>query len=73
MIYVYELITINKNCYWKHSLYPDGTLFSEYIKSNLTRGNLSTEVLKEKTKVLNNNEVEKFKSKNKDFLSFTIE
>lgn len=73
MIFVYELKTINKNCYWQHYLYPDGTLSSEYIRSKLTRGNLSTEVLKEKTKVLNNNEVEKFKTKNKDFLSFTTE
>jgi len=68
---VYELKTINSNCYWKHSLYEDGTLFSEYLKVKIIRGNCSIDTIKEKTVTLNQFQIEKFKIKNKKYFAFS--
>jgi len=72
-IFVFELKTINKNTYWKHTLYPDETLLSEYIKSKKSRGNCSTETIKEAQKQLTNKEAQDFKEVNKDFLAYKYE
>jgi len=68
---VYEIRTINSNCYWKHSLYSNGTLFSEYLKEKITRGNCSIETIREKEKSLTQDQIEKFKLKNKQYFSYS--
>ena len=71
MVIVYELKTINSNCYWKHSLYEDGTLFSEYLKEKSNKGMCQIDTIKEKTVTLNQFQIEKFKIKNKKYFAFS--